>query len=528
MLRAHASRSRGIRGAPAPHGVLVGALIVVLAACQSPLPDWGPLASAGDGGAAVDAAGEPRLGFDPPAVLDAVTRVTRVNVELAQRVASPRVVLVEGALSAAQVRELGRPTLSQALTARLQPSLVWTSSETALVVAPLTPLAPSTAYSVGVSDPPVALSFTTAADDGLPILPRVWPDPGSTPVSAATAVWCGRDVLDFAGTSVMLAPTPIAGRLARGTGASLDAPGCVSLLPADDAAGGPTTGVPPSSLPEGPAITPAWAPLAGRAMALLEPVVLWRGPRAPSPDAVTCTSGELRFGPGCATALDDRIIVRPPIAPVLWTVATGAQTIVRRSRGEQPFVVRPLPPDARFRLAALDEGGRQVEEEVAVAPGPSRSHVIINEVMANPAGVERAQEWVELFNDGPLPASVQGYALETGGGVAILPAGVLASRAYALVVTAAYEIDDGVDPLAAPGTLLFRVPALGRDGLSNEGERLVLRDAAGGDLSAFPAMKAKSGVSNVRLMPDALDGDADGFAASPNGSATPGAPNVRP
>jgi hypothetical protein len=527
MLRIRLLRRAGIRGASILFSAILG-VVVGLAACQTPLPDWDPHGAGVDGGPEVDAGDVLRLTFDPPAAPDAVTRVTRVHVELAQRVASPRVVLVEGAVSAAQLRELARSTISQALSARVAPSLVWTSSESALVVAPLAPLARGTLYTVGIGEPAVALSFTTAADDGPPLLARVWPDSAGTTVSGRAAVWCGRDALEFADTTMTLAPAPIAGRLTRGTGASLATAGCVSWLSTADAADASPTGAPSSMLPAGPAITPASAPLVGGALALLEPVVLWSGPRAPPPDNAVCTSAEVGFGSACATVLDDRIVVRPPVAPVLWTIATGAETIVRPSRAERPFVVRPLPLDARFRFAVLDEGGRLLEAEVPIEPAPPRSHVIINEVMANPAGVERAQEWVELFNDGRFPVSVQGYALETGGGTVLLPAGVIEPGAFALVVTDAYEIDDGVDPVAAPGTLLLRVAALGRDGLSNDGERLSLRDAAGSELSTFPAMKAKNGVSNARLAPDALDGDADAFAPSPGGGATPGAPNARP
>jgi hypothetical protein len=318
-----------------------------------------------------------------------------------------------------------------------------------------------------------------------------------------------------------LAPAGIAGRLAQGTGAKVPAAPCVSWFPLGHA--------PPSPVPAvAPALTPAWAPLAGGAIALLEPILLWPDQRIPTPEAATCASTELRFGAGCATVLDDRVVVRPPAGAVLWTIATGSETFVRRSRGERPFVVRPLPTDGRFRVAVLDASGHRSEEEVAVQPAPARAHLVINEVMANPAGAERAQEWVELFNDGLFPVALGGHALETGAGVVVLPSAVLPPAAFALVVTDAYVDDDGVGPVAAPGTLLLRVPALGQGGLSNDGERLLLRDGAGAVLSTFPAMKAKSGVSNARVAPEAMDADADSFVPSPNGSATPGAPNVRP
>jgi hypothetical protein len=106
-----------------------------------------------------------------------------------------------------------------------------------------------------------------------------------------------------------------------------------------------------------------------------------------------------------------------------------------------------------------------------------------------------------------------------------LPEAFLPPGAYALIVSQAYIAGDGVDPSPGAETLLVRVASLGQGGLSNEGERLVLRDAAGRILSVFPALKTKNGVSIARVAPDALDDDAASFAASRNGSATPGAPN---
>jgi hypothetical protein len=75
---------------------------------------------------------------------------------------------------------------------------------------------------------------------------------------------------------------------------------------------------------------------------------------------------------------------------------------------------------------------------------------------------------------------------------------------------------------------LLRVPALGRAGLSNEGEMLTLRAPTGIVVSTFPALKTKNGVSTARVAPDAPDADTASFVSSPNGTSTPGAPNVKP
>ena len=494
----------------------------MLVACGTPLPDWEPRAERADA-ASPDAAAEARLSFDPPAPRESVTRVTHIAVDVGRVLAEPRIVLVEGAITSTQLRDLSRPAVTQTLAARALPALVWTSSETSFVVAPLRSLGRGVLYTVGVSEPAIALSFTVANDEASPVLPRVWPDAADPDLPGASAVWCASASAALPDVSVAatLAPAAIAGRLSRGTGAAILAPHCLNwfALPGEASMPGPAAA---------PAVPPAWVDLGGGAMALLEPVLLWPHARVPDPAPMACGAVEVPFGPGCAMVDDDRIVVRPPEGPVLWTVDSGAGATVRRSRAGRSFAVRPLPNDRRFRLATLDESGRRVEEVVAIEPAPPRAHLVINEVMANPAGAEPQQEWVELFNDGLDAVAVAGYGLETGGGTALLPAGVLAPGAFALVVTNGYVGDDGLDPVAVPGTLLLRVPALGRDGLSNEGERLLLRDAAGTAVSTFPAMKAKSGVSNVRTSPDAPDGNDDSFAPSANGSATPGAPNAAP
>jgi hypothetical protein len=485
-------------------------------ACEAPLPDWAP--RGGEGASRADAASDPRLRFEPPAPSDAVTRIVRIDVALGGASGSPHVFLFEGSLSPSQLRDLARPTLTQTLAARIVPALVWTSPEEEIAIMPLTALSPATMYTVGVSEPALALPFTVAATDAAPVLERVWPDSSPAALSAG-AVWCAPLELSEVDRDVTLAPAGSAGRLVRGTGTSVPAPSCLSWFARADAPA-------PQAIP---AVTPTWIELDGGETALLEPVQLWPGTPTSPPDPLACDPSEVRFGPGCVTAEDDRIVLRPPEQPILWTIAAHESgTTVRKSRAGRSSVVRPFPVDGRYRWAALDESGRNLEGDVTLTPSPAMTHLVITEVLANPAGIEKDQEWVELYNDGGTPIEVGGYALEAGGRSTLLPAGVIAPGAFALVVTEGFVDDDGVDPPPAPGTMLLRVSAIGRDGLSNDGERLVLRDGAGQTLSAFPAMKAKSGVSNARVTPDALDGYPDSFAPSSNGSATPGAPNAKP
>jgi hypothetical protein len=222
--------------------------------------------------------------------------------------------LVEGTITSAQLRDLARPAVTQVLTARAQPALVWTSTDSSLVVAPLRVLDAGTLYTVGVSDPPVALSFTVAATDATPLVARMWPDPEEVAVPGTAAVWCGRDQLAAMGAAVTLPPAGVTGQLERGTGATLPALPCVSWFP--------TAGIAPVSAAT-PAVTPPSVSISGGAIALLEPALLWPDARIPEPEGAACDPLEVRFGPAFATVEDDRVVVRPPAGSVLWTIDGG-------------------------------------------------------------------------------------------------------------------------------------------------------------------------------------------------------------
>jgi hypothetical protein len=500
-----------------PRLLASGALVLCGTGCATPLPpDRG---TALDGPDDAGVIGSARLAFDPPASAGGAAPITRLTVDFAGPISSPRVIVVAGSLTSAQLRDLGRSTVPQTLSDRAIKSLAWSDGSDAAraIVVPLEPLAPGGLYSVGCSDPPTGLPFTVEADTPPPILPRLWPDHEEFEPRAIAAIWCGASDLTIGSRDVLFDPAGVTGRFVGGTGAPFSAARCVSWFAG---AGGPDAA-------QSPAVAPASLVLGDGSRVLLEPTLLWSGGLPPSapPDNVACDPVQIAFGPGCAEVLDDRLVVQPPYDPIFWTIAAGSATITRATREGARFVVRPMPPDGSFRVAVLDRTGRTVVDGAEVTPGPVRPHVVINEVMANPAGAEPAQEWVELYNDGPSATPLEGFSLDDAGGHAALPEATLESGAFALVVSEAYVDDDGVDPVAAPGTLLLRVPALGKAGLSNDGERLVLRDAAGNVISAFPAVKTKNGVSVARVAPDALDEDDSAFEMSGGKGATPGAAN---
>jgi hypothetical protein len=221
-------------------------------------------------------------------------------------------------------------------------------------------------------------------------------------------------------------------------------------------------------------------------------------------------------------------VVRPAVDPLFWTLHVGQGALVRSSRGGEPFTLRPLPLDGVAHVGALDLSGQIFEAAVPIQPGEARPHLVLNEVMANPAGAEPSEEWVELYNDGIDAVSVGGFVLQDSAGRTVLPDATLDPASFALIVPESFVADDGVDPPPRGGTLLVRVPALGRGGLSNEGETLTLISTEGKVISTFPAMKTKNGISNARVLPDAPDTGAASFGPSTNGSATPGASNFAP
>jgi hypothetical protein len=360
------------------------------------------------------------------------------------------------------------------------------------------------------------------------MLTRVWPDRTEIAPAATAAVWCGPEELAPIESPTTFAPAGIPGRFQLGTRAPIGVPRCVSWFAEVALSVENATDAAPAGTAAIPALAPASLRLDDGSRVALEPTMLWPRSDVPPVAGSTCTEAEIPFGVGCAEVEDDRIVVRPPDDAVLWTLDAGQGAIVRSSRAGNRFVVRPMPIDARYRVATLDRSGGVISVDVSVRAAPPRPHVVLNEVMANPAGAEPSEEWVELFNDGRDAVSLAGFTLEDIGGRAVLPDGILEPGSYALVAPETYIADNGVDPVPADGTLILRVPTLGRGGLSNDGEPLTLRDPSGAVVSAFPAVKTKNGVSIARVAPDALDGDPDAFEPSPNGSATPGAPNGVP
>lgn len=151
------------------------------------------------------------------------------------------------------------------------------------------------------------------------------------------------------------------------------------------------------------------------------------------------------------------------------------------------IAVRPgLRDGGQLVVAARDWAGNLAESSAVAVAGASPPALVITEVLANPAGPEATQEYVELRNVGDVAVALQEYLIEDGAGADALPAGELAPGAFALVVAAGYDAAQGRDPPPAPGTALVRVEGrIGRDGIGNANEPVTLRRSTGEAVSRY-------------------------------------------
>jgi hypothetical protein len=196
-----------------------------------------------------------------------------------------------------------------------------------------------------------------------------------------------------------------------------------------------------------------------------------------------------------------------------------------QSTAGEPFILVGLTPLTRVALdvATTNAAGVLARDLVKVTTVAAEPHVVINEVLAHPLGPKPAEEWVELLNDGSVATDLTGYVLVVAGSPTPLPSNVLAPHEFALIITPTFVAEDGLDPSAAPGTLLLQVDRFGKRGLSDSGTQLVLTDASGTEVSSFPAVpKPKAGRSVARRTPACPDADPSCFSLA---TPTPGGPN---
>jgi hypothetical protein len=166
---------------------------------------------------------------------------------------------------------------------------------------------------------------------------------------------------------------------------------------------------------------------------------------------------------------------------------------------------------ATVTVGAVDRAGNLASSSPLAFQTPEAlPPIAITEVLANAAGPEPAQEFVELRNLGDEALALGGLRLEDSKGGDDLPAETLAPGAYALVVPSTYDPSGIQDPAPRAGTLLLRVDTrIGSDGLSNGGEvvKLLRGDAIVSSYGGFVdvSSNAWAGHSVHRLVQSACD-----------------------
>lgn len=226
------------------------------------------------------------------------------------------------------------------------------------------------------------------------------------------------------------------------------------------------------------------------------------------------------------------------------TLSVGSETTSVVGEGALVLALRvPTsllgPITVTLRDLAGNQAQRAVESPQKTALVPA---VTITEVLANPAGAEPGQEFVELFNFGSTTEALDGLrladqqwsevlgALEAGDDPPgdLLPEAQLAPGGIALVVSEKYDPTAMEDPSPPAGALVLRVDtSLGAAGLKNVGEPLSLYLADPPQLVASygnfvdTSASAHAGRSVSLVRPEACDAEAS-WQSHPLGRSTPG------
>jgi hypothetical protein len=466
---------------------LVLASLFVAAGCGPPIPEPGSGAT------------NLVVSFEPAAELSAVPSVVHVHIA-SRSLGAGDASLFQGSLSDYYLGKVKHGDVPDTLRARQVPLVSW-RTESELIVAPLVPLGAGP-YSLAASSGLLS-EFQVATE--LPLLRRVWP-PAGAGGSPRLAVYCGDgDGAPDPGV-LMLEPGDVRVAMSAGVDDAGSFAGHCLHFSLENRPDSTQIVVPPP-------VFGAWAPDPSPFAAPADEPAL----------PVSCNDGEVALGLGCAIAADDRAVVRTPAATLLWIVHTAHGGFVEVTHGGASFVVRGLAPASHERLwgSVHDATGAESNFDLFVDTAPARARPVLNEVLADALGPEPQSEWIELLNDGSLALDLSGYSLQDSGGLTALPAQILGPEEYALLVRDDFA-PNASDVPPAPGARLIRMPALGKSGLSNAGERLALRDSAGLECSVLPALPAKPGQSLARLHPWSLDGDPSAFGF---GTPTPGVAN---
>lgn len=187
------------------------------------------------------------------------------------------------------------------------------------------------------------------------------------------------------------------------------------------------------------------------------------------------TNVEMSLSEGCVFA---RFITDEAAWPEL-VITAGDQAVVSQlgdiaSRFDVSTRMINVPTGVNGTVAvrATDRAGHPADSAgVVIQLPPKLPRLVITEVLGNPAGTEGTQEFVELQNLDPEPASLTGMVIEDKTGSDVLPDVTVPAGGFAVVVPESFVLNEGKDPSPRETAVLVRVPGkIGSDGLSNSGE----------------------------------------------------------
>ncbi|MCA9628389.1 MAG: lamin tail domain-containing protein [Myxococcales bacterium] len=387
-----------------------------------------------------------------------------------------------GSLSEYHERRIRERDLPESLTEREVPALTWSgfSDSEVAFVGPTQGLEGGQRYSVAALGSGLLLEVDVALEQP-DFASRAWPPAG---MGGGVAVFCPGKSVER--RLVMLDGCPRWAIVTAGIGDSeLLADECFSLAPIDSSE------------------ESCLAPLAVDDLWL--PATLLTSDSGSAEPAIDCEADELSIGRGCLRSADSYVVVRKPLDE-LWALRLGAD--VYGPEAADSFVIRGLTSDRRYdySLVAVDLAGKVARFQDTLRTTRPAAQVVLNEVLANPNGPEPAQEWIEVVNAGTRVAQLEGMVLQDGAGEATLPRAELAPGEYALLVTPEYDRDYPFDLSPSKEVRLIVLEQLGRSGISNAGEPLILRAADGKLLSSIPPLKQdRAGYSVARRTPELSD-----------------------
>lgn len=443
------------------------------------------------------------LRVDPPADdAGAIDPVVHLRLESATRLDSAEFVLVAGELTEVQLRYLKAGKLTRAVEERSIPFLSW-EWEGGLVLAPSRPL-PAGIVSLARLETAWIHTLVVAVEP-MRRVSRIFP-PSDVECSLPSLVYCAQTQLSTSEQFQFYPDGPF-GVLRPLEGA------CLHFEPGAEVSAWSGKLAPPSRVWFG---QEAWAldptPFAGsqrEILATAEP---------------TCALDEHAIGPGCWQIQDDRIVERNAGDSRFWIIQL--ERVDGSKVGEEYWVSEPgnvhelrgFEASTQYVVhgASVDLAGTITRFSSHFTTEMPRDHLVINEVLANPLGPEPGQEWIEIFNDGTSSADLSLYTIADSAGMVELPAWILPAGRFGLIVAEEYDLAEGSDPSPGLDCQLGRVSELGKNGLSNAGERLTLLRGDVAVATSPSQPKPPAGKS--------LSRNADGtFVVSP---PTPCAPNV--